>query len=186
MIAPARILVPTDFGATSVLALRYGRELARTFGAALHVMHAISDLVTLHTLPPTYVTDIAGLQREREVAARDRLNAELASGPGAVGIKTTTVVVMSATPASAIVSYADEHGIDLIVMGTHGRGAVAHLLLGSVAEKVVRSARCPVLTVRQPERDWRGLRAADATTPRQRKPVRPGAARTGARRRTVA
>ena len=153
MIAPARILVPTDFGPTSGLALRYGRELARNFGSALHVLHAISDLVTLHTLPPTYVTDIAGLQREREVAARDRLDTELNSGPGATGIKTTRVVVMSATPAAAIVSYADEHHIDLIVMGTHGRGAVAHLLLGSVAEKVVRTAPCPVLTVRnsQPE-----------------------------------
>ena len=55
MIAPARILVPTDFGETSVLALRYGRELARTFGSALHVLHAISDLVTLQTLPPKHV-----------------------------------------------------------------------------------------------------------------------------------
>ena len=185
MIAPARILVPTDFGPTSGLALRYGRELARNFGSSLHVLHAISDLVTLNTLPPTYVTDIAGLQREREVAARKRLDDELASGPGKAGIKTTTVVMMSATPAAAIVSYADEQRIDLIVMGTHGRGAVAHLLLGSVAEKVVRTAHCPVLTVRQPERDWRGLPAATAS--RQRKPVRARAkaAKNGARRRTA-
>jgi universal stress protein A len=184
MIAPTRILVPTDFGPTSELALRYGRELARSFGATLHVLHAISDLATLNTLPPTYVTDVAGLEREREAAARERLDAELAPGPGSTGIKTTAVVVMSATPAAAIVSYADEHRIDLIVMGTHGRGAVAHLLLGSVAEKVVRTAHCPVLTVRQPEREWRGLPAATAS--RQRKPVRAAAARTAARRRTVA
>ncbi len=183
MIAPARILVPTDFGPTSGLALRYGRELARNFGSSLHVLHAISDLVTLNTLPPTYVTDIAGLQREREVAARHRLDTELASGPGSTGIKTTTVIVMSATPAAAIVSYADEHRIDLIVMGTHGRGAVAHLLLGSVAEKVVRSAHCPVLTVRQPERDWRGL--PGTATSRQRKPVRASSAKSGSRRRTA-
>jgi len=182
MIAPARILVPTDFGPTSGLALRYGRELARNFGSALHVLHAISDLVSLNTLPPTYVTDIAGLQHEREVAARTRLDTELTAKPGAAGIKTTTVVVMSATPAAAIVSYADEHRIDLIVMGTHGRGAVAHLLLGSVAEKVVRTAHCPVLTVRMPERDWRGLPAG--TPPRQRKPVR-AAARNSSRRRTA-
>lgn len=184
MIAPARILVPTDFGPTSGLALRYGRELARTFGSSLHVMHAISDLITLNTLPPTYVTDIAGLQREREVAARERLAAELSSGPGANGIKTTTVVELAPSPAAAIVSYADEHGIDLIVMGTHGRGAVAHLLLGSVAEKVVRGAHCPVLTVRQPERDWRGLPAARRA--RRRKPVRASGAKSGSRRRTVA
>jgi nucleotide-binding universal stress UspA family protein len=184
MVAPARILVPTDFGPTSGLALRYGRELARTFGSSLHVLHAISDLVTLHTLPPTYVTDIAGLQREREAAARQRLETELGSGPGAAGIKTTMVVVMSATPASAIVSYADEHRVDLIVMGTHGRSAVANLLLGSVAEKVVRTAHCPVLTVRHPERDWRGL--PEAAPSRPRKPVRASTAKSGARRRTVA
>jgi nucleotide-binding universal stress UspA family protein len=184
MIAPARILVPTDFGPTSELALRYGRELARNFGSALHVLHAISDLVTLHTLPPTYVTDIAGLQREREVAARKRLDEALASGNGAAGIKVSAVVMMSATPAAAIVEYADEQRIDLIVMGTHGRGAVAHLLLGSVAEKVVRTAHCPVMTVRHPERDWRGLRAATATSPRRR-PVRTASGRSGSRRRTA-
>jgi universal stress protein A len=183
MIAPARILVPTDFGPTSGLALRYGRELARNFGSALHVLNAISDLVSLSALPPTYITDIAGLQREREATARRRLDAELGSGPGTTGVKTTTVVMTSATPAAAIVSYADEHGIDLIVMGTHGRGAVAHLLLGSVAEKVVRTAHCPVLTVRMPERDWRGLPAGTAS--RQRKPVRAAATRNGSRRRTA-
>jgi nucleotide-binding universal stress UspA family protein len=52
------------------------------------------------------------------------------------------------SPARTIVEYADANGFDLIVMGTHGRGGVAHLLLGSVAERVVRTARCPVLTVR--------------------------------------
>jgi nucleotide-binding universal stress UspA family protein len=177
--------VPTDFGPTSELALRYGRELARNFGSALHVLHAISDLVTLNTLPPTYVTDIAGLQRERELAARQRLEGALASGPGAAGIKTSAVVLMSASPATAIVTYADEQRIDLIVMGTHGRGAVAHLLLGSVAEKVVRAAHCPVMTVRQPERDWRGLHAATASSSRSRKSVRGPAAKTGSRRRTA-
>ena len=60
----------------------------------------------------------------------------------------------SNSPATEIVNYARRNGIDLIVMGTHGRGAIAHLLMGSVAERVVRTAPCPVLTVRNPERDF--------------------------------
>jgi nucleotide-binding universal stress UspA family protein len=61
---------------------------------------------------------------------------------------------MSDDPAEEIVNYAATNGIDLIVLGTHGRGGMAHLLLGSVAEKVVRTAPCPVLTVRHPEREF--------------------------------
>jgi len=71
------------------------------------------------------------------------------SGPHA-----KAVVMTAASPAFAIIDYAKENAIDLIVMGTHGRGALAHLLMGSVAERVVRLASCPVLTVRHPEREF--------------------------------
>jgi nucleotide-binding universal stress UspA family protein len=64
------------------------------------------------------------------------------------------VVLVSNATAETIVDYARHHSIDLIVMGTHGRAAVAHLLMGSVAERVVRTASCPVLTVRHPEREF--------------------------------
>jgi len=66
----------------------------------------------------------------------------------------SAVVIVSNTPAYPIGDYAREANVDLIVMGTHGRGAVAHLLMGSVAERVVRLAPCPVLTVRHPEREF--------------------------------
>ena len=66
----------------------------------------------------------------------------------------TPAVVTAAAPAAAIIEYANEYRVNLIVMGTHGRGAFAHLLMGSVAERVVRLAACPVLTVKQPERDF--------------------------------
>ena len=65
-----------------------------------------------------------------------------------------TAVVTIATPYPEILRYADEHAVDLIVMGTHGRGGVTHMLLGSIAEKVVRRAPCPVLTVRHPQREF--------------------------------
>jgi nucleotide-binding universal stress UspA family protein len=61
--------------------------------------------------------------------------------------------VRSGSPAAEIIRYAEDRSIDLIVMGTHGRGIVAHAVMGSVAEKVVRTAPCPVLTVREPQRN---------------------------------
>jgi len=64
------------------------------------------------------------------------------------------VLITSSSPAFAIVDYAREHEIDLIVMGTHGRGALAHLMMGSVAERVVRLAPCPVLTIKHPEHEF--------------------------------
>jgi nucleotide-binding universal stress UspA family protein len=64
------------------------------------------------------------------------------------------VLVTSSTPAGAIVEYARQSNADLILMGTHGRGAVAHFLMGSVAERVVRVAPCPVLTMRHSEREF--------------------------------
>ena len=70
------------------------------------------------------------------------------------GPRTKAVVITSSSAAYAIVDYARDHGIDLIVMGTHGRGALAHLVMGSVAERVVRLASCPVLTVRHPEHEF--------------------------------
>ena len=69
-------------------------------------------------------------------------------------LPTRRMLITSDAPALAIVEYARQHDIDLIVTGTHGRGGVAHLLLGSVAERVVRIAPCPVLTVRHPEHEF--------------------------------
>jgi nucleotide-binding universal stress UspA family protein len=69
-------------------------------------------------------------------------------------LPTRQVLLSSHAPASTIVEYARQEGIDLIVTGTHGRGGVAHLLMGSVAERVVRTAPCPVLTVRHPEHEF--------------------------------
>jgi nucleotide-binding universal stress UspA family protein len=93
------------------------------------------------------------LQRDVEAQARQRL-AELLVDNDPKPLPTVPVVVTSNATAQAIVDYAASVSVDLIVVGTHGRGAVAKLLMGSVAERVVRTARCPVLTVRHPERDF--------------------------------
>ena len=100
-----------------------------------------------------YAVTIPDLQREVDEAARNQLD-ELILGSDGSGPAERSVIVMSSTPALAIVEYAKDHAIDLIVMGTHGRGPLAHLMMGSVAERVVRLAPCPVLTVRHPEHEF--------------------------------
>jgi nucleotide-binding universal stress UspA family protein len=93
------------------------------------------------------------VQRDVDEAARRQLDQRISDEDRRVlGAKPVTIT--SNATAAAIAGYAADDKIDLIIMGTHGRGAVAHLLLGSVAEKVVRMAPCPVLTVRQPEREF--------------------------------
>lgn len=152
MIALKRILVATDFSEAADAALAYGRELARTFGATLHVLH-VADDVYVRLGGDAYVAVLPELQRDIEQQARQRL-AELLVDNDKNPLPVKAAVVTATATALAIVDYAADNEIDLIVVGTHGRGAVAHLLMGSVAERVVRTARCPVLTVRRPERDF--------------------------------
>ena len=166
MIALKRILVPTDFSEASQAAVTYGVALARAFNAKLDLLHVavrheFEVSVERQRVIDTFLSGRAvaafpiGLDESVQHAARELLGKILtaqeekdvraeyvlrASGPGG--------------PYIEIVRYAQDHVIDLIVMGTHGRGSVAHMLMGSVAEKVVRKAPCPVLTVRHPEHEF--------------------------------
>jgi nucleotide-binding universal stress UspA family protein len=151
MIAIKNILVATDFGACSAHALDYGRSLARTFGATLHVVHVVDDVFGRHLGMTGSVADPSRLQRDLEEGARRQLVELLARG----GHDETPVAVMrtSSTPAAEIVAYAKDASVDLVIVGTHGRGGFPHLLLGSVAERVARTAPCPVLTVSAPEEE---------------------------------
>ena len=152
MIALKSVLVATDFGEASDAALAYGREMARAFGATLHVLH-VADDVYVRLGGDAYVTVLPELQKDLEEAAQKRLNDLLVDNdPKPIPVK--KAVVTSSATATCIVQYARDHDINLIIVGTHGRGAMAHLLMGSVAERVVRTAPCPVLTVRQNERDF--------------------------------
>jgi nucleotide-binding universal stress UspA family protein len=143
-----RILVPTDFSAPSDAALVTAKELAARFGASLHLIHVLEDPYAvaaysadaLGYLPP-------GIKDSWQRDAEQRLDALLTLDERAE-LMATTKVLFSGSAAREIVEHAQNNQIDLIVMGTHGRGGLAHLLLGSVAERVVRIAACPVLTVR--------------------------------------
>jgi nucleotide-binding universal stress UspA family protein len=153
MIAMQNILVATDFGEAADSALTYGRELAQRFGSTLHVLHVAENVYITAFGAETYASFAPDLQRDLEENAMSRLHEAVIDSDGS-GPRTLPVVMTSSSPAFAIIDYAREHAVDLIIMGTHGRGALGHILMGSVAERVVRLAPCPVLTVRQPERDF--------------------------------
>jgi universal stress protein A len=153
MITLKRILVATDFGEPADAALNYGRELARTFGAELVVLHVAENVLTRGFGVEGYVAAYPELQRDVEESALRHLDTVL-SDADRTTLGAKAVVLTSNDPAVAMVGYARETSVDLIIMGTHGRGAVAQLLMGSVAERVVRTAPCPVLTVRHPEHDF--------------------------------
>lgn len=131
-----RILVPTDFSDASEVALKYGRALANQFYGTLHLIHVAEN--------PFLRANVADRRSIEEAPARwleDRLTDDDRQR-GAVA-----TVVQSDEPAKEIVQYAKSADIDLIIMGTHGRTGLARVVLGSVAEAVVRGAPCPVLTV---------------------------------------
>ena len=141
-----RILVPTDFSTASDAALDFAKTIARAFGASLHLLHVFEDPILAGGFPEAY----APMPPDTRAALIDDANRELTrrvSDEERTRFNATTAVV-SGFAALAIVENAQEHDIDLIVMGTHGRTGVAHLFVGSVAERVVRLAPCPVLTVR--------------------------------------
>ncbi len=152
MILLKNILVATDFGEASDAALNYGRDLARTYGATLHVLHVAENLVVRYA-DDAALALLPQLQTDIDEAARKRM-AELVTDEDRTMLHAKPVVLAAFGAAEAIVEYAKMYNVDVIVMGTHGRGGFAHLLMGSVAERVVRTAPCPVLTVRHPEHEF--------------------------------
>ncbi len=145
MISIRQILVPTDFSEPADAAWEYAQTLAVEFESRIHLLHIVAEPYVypwgteLATLP---ITDLI---TQSEQAAHERL-AQMApsTGPLAGRVQTDTAV---GTPVDRILDYVEHHQVDLVVLGTHGRGMVGHLLLGSVAERVVRRSPVPVLTV---------------------------------------
>jgi nucleotide-binding universal stress UspA family protein len=151
MIVLKNILVATDFSEPAAIAMAYGRDLARTYQARLHVVHIVEDVLTHYSPEIGLVSE--QLQKDLEQLAWRDLDA-LVTDDDRRTIAMVTNVKTSPNVASGIVEYAKANAIDLIITGTHGRGAVKHLLIGSVAERVVRTAPCPALTVHANEREF--------------------------------
>jgi nucleotide-binding universal stress UspA family protein len=153
MLTIKNILVATDFSECSEVALAYARALAHQFTARLHVIHIVEPSVAGGFEVGAYVTAAAAVQAELEESEGARLEA-LLSDEDRRDLAVKAELMMLQPPAQAIVDYAARERIDLIVVGTHGRRGLAHMVMGSVAEAVVRKAPCPVLTVRHPEREF--------------------------------
>jgi universal stress protein A len=142
-----RILVPTDFGAASNVALDYAITIARRFGASLCLLHVVDDP---YAAPARWGSEIyIGCGPALRDALIDEASTKLSVLLGraeAYNVPARSEVRVG-WPADVIVAAADAEAVDLIVMGTRGRRGLSHVLIGSVAEKTVREARCPVLAV---------------------------------------
>jgi nucleotide-binding universal stress UspA family protein len=153
------ILAPTDFSPHSELAVRYASEFAERLDAELHLLHVLSEILPAGPDPLLMPVMPAEYYKENEDRARQKLDIVPDSSWG----RPTAVVraVRWGSPVDCIVSYALDHRIDMIVIATHGRTGLSHVLLGSVAERIVREAPCPVLTIR----DRKTGRAAAGASP---------------------
>lgn len=146
-----KILVPTDFSDHSANAMRYGYSFATQYQSELHVLHVVQDVLPYMANVEMSMTP-AVLLADMERGAREQLDTVVPEAWQAQ--LQVTRALRRGSPFVEIIRYAKETDTDLIVMGTHGRSGIAHMLLGSVAEKVVRKAPCPVLTVRSPEHEF--------------------------------
>ena len=146
MIEICSILAPTDFSAHSERAVRYACGLAERLGSELHLLHVLSEILPagpdpllMPVMPPEYY-------EENEERAKETLRGLLQPAWGTP--RSLVTAVRWGGPVETIVAYAGELNVDLVVIATHARTGLSHALLGSVAERIVREAPCPVLTIR--------------------------------------
>jgi universal stress protein A len=146
MIEIRKILAPIDFSEHASNAVRYACGLAERLDAELHLLHVLSAIVPSGP-DPLFTTALPQeMYRESEEQSRQALEKSLDPSWGKP--RSVEVAVRWESPVDGIVNYAQETAIDLIVIATHGRTGLSHVLLGSVAERIVREAPCPVLTIR--------------------------------------
>jgi nucleotide-binding universal stress UspA family protein len=153
MITIRHVLVPTDFSAASETALAYGRALASRFDAQLHVVTVVENFFRIVGVEGYFIDAGGHNRRDSESLARALLEAAV-GGPEPGRSKTRAILLKSSTPGLAVVDYAGQHAIDLIIIGSHGHTGLAHRLMGGVAEEIVRLAPCPVLTVKPGEHEF--------------------------------
>ncbi len=141
-----RICCPIDFSDASHAAMEVAADLARRNGASLVLLHAYP--IPGYTFPDGSVVASPRMMQELADQAQKHLEDWRAEAEALVGAPRVTTEKAIGEPAAEILSFARSSGQDLVVLGTHGRTGLEHALMGSVAERVVRKAHCPVLTVR--------------------------------------
>ncbi len=139
-----KILCPVDFSEFTKDVVAYAADISRQYGAELHVLHVIPNL-TYFTPYESFLTPENLVAMEKNI--QDEVDRDFKKVLSAVGIDVRKVV-RTGVAFVEIIDYAKTEGIDLIVMGTHGRSGIEHILIGNVAEKVVRKSPCPVMTIR--------------------------------------
>jgi nucleotide-binding universal stress UspA family protein len=148
MLQLQKILFPTDFSRCSEQALTHAVFLAEKYGAEIHVLHVVTLFKDQPSIISDEITETEATIRKLEDIAEKQLN-KVVDAKGSEDMKIITATKREVSAAPAILEYVSDNNIDLIVMGTHGRRGLGHLLLGSAAEEVVRMSPCPVLTVRE-------------------------------------
>jgi nucleotide-binding universal stress UspA family protein len=160
MLRIEEVLCPVDFSEYSAKAYEYAQSLAQHYGATLLLQHVVQPLTSTY---PYYAFPeaINEVFWNLETSADEKLS-ELMSAHPVDGFETQRFVHKGTVP-ECVLAFADSQGADLIVMGTHGRHGFDHFTMGSVTEKVLRKARCPVLVVRKPAHDF--VNPGDAAEP---------------------
>jgi universal stress protein A len=146
------ILAPTDFSEHSEMALRYACQIAERLGSELRLLHVLSEIVPAGPEPmlmPVMPTEYYSESEQKAGEMLDHLLDPAWGRPASV-----ITAVEWGSPVETIVAHALDNRVDLIVIATHGRTGLSHVLLGSVAERIVREAPCPVLTIRDRNRAW--------------------------------
>jgi nucleotide-binding universal stress UspA family protein len=146
MLPIKNILVPIDFSTYSEYALNYAKELAQPIGATLHLVHVLEPINTYGTWEGLPMADLTGKAIQESEQKLQKMTADLLTEGLTVRMK-----VMEGHPDIALNSYATDHNIDIISMGTHGRRGLEYILFGSTTEKVLHTAPCSVLAVRMPK-----------------------------------
>ncbi len=147
-----QILHPTDFSDVGSYALEYARKLAQAYGATLHCVHVVDEAYQYLSMGPDSVP--IGPPTEDLVNAAEKQMDRFVRERLAGATFPVTQSVLTGRPFMEIIQYARDQAIDMIVIATHGRTGLKHVLFGSVAEKVVRQAPCPVLSIRHPEHEF--------------------------------
>jgi nucleotide-binding universal stress UspA family protein len=144
-----KILFPTDFSDGSAASAAYVRDLAEKYGSRVYLVHVIYDIAKASGwyVPSIDMEKFYAELRESTQEEMEKFASENLGGLGEV-----ETAVITGVPADGVLEFVEENGIDLIVMGTHGRSGIDRVLFGSTASKVVRHAPCPVLTVRLPSK----------------------------------
>jgi nucleotide-binding universal stress UspA family protein len=145
---PKRLLVPTDFSKASDMALGKAVDLARTYGSKIYLLHIIDDEIQQCSIDYCLDSETISEVFKGSIKQSKKRLSQIVEASGALKDIEITQDIKTGNPVEEIVKYQKKNGIDLIVMAPQGRRGIMKTFLGGVAEKVVRTAGCPVLLMR--------------------------------------